>query len=479
MLAVLVGDVITGSNLHLSAAFGYSPTGNSRLYGISNYSFGQLSAAACLLAGVHRAPPWPTAGAGSPPSGLMVGVAGRARRPDLGLRRRRHHRLHARRSSCSPRCSAGCGRASARARSPGLATVGAVIAFGFVDLARPAAERAHLGRLFERIGNEGLRAALSIVERKLLANLRVSTSSFWVAADPDRASVPGLFLSRGGRRPPAGRPARADPDAARRAGRGRRRRRARQPRQRLGRHRRRRAGLVVTATLVYLALCARAPRSRREPTRRGSWVAPPAVLVALLGRARASIGFDAWPLTGLAAVQPRPATTARPCGRSTPSTAARPRASTSRSSRSRYRNAAWPLDRAARRAPTARRTEVCEALLGGVRDAVPDADRLRIVRDRQRIVDATTARSRSHDASDPRVRRPGARLRLRRCVDDALWGPETGPAAACSCTPALARAHRAARRARPVPRSWPRLPDALFDPVPVLGFLDSMPSAVR
>src|SRR5690606_25082479 len=47
---VLVVDVTTGSRLSLSAAFGYSPTGNSRLYGISNYSYGQLASAACLLA---------------------------------------------------------------------------------------------------------------------------------------------------------------------------------------------------------------------------------------------------------------------------------------------------------------------------------------------------------------------------------------------------------------------------------------------
>jgi hypothetical protein len=65
-----------------------------------------------------------------------------------------------------------------------VATVGAVIVFGFIDLARPAAERAHLGRLFERIGNEGIEPLVSIVERKLVANLRVSTSSFWVAAIP-------------------------------------------------------------------------------------------------------------------------------------------------------------------------------------------------------------------------------------------------------------------------------------------------------
>ena len=179
---VLVGDVMTGSNLHLSAAFGYSPTGNSRLYGISNYSFGLLSAATCVLAAVV-ALRWPTRRGrlaavalmgctlvvlGVPiwgsdvggiiaftPTILVFAALLYGRRPSLrGL------------------------------LATGAATVAAVVVFGFVDLARPPAERAHLGRLFERIGNEGMQPLLSIVERKLLANLRVSTSSFWVAAIP-------------------------------------------------------------------------------------------------------------------------------------------------------------------------------------------------------------------------------------------------------------------------------------------------------
>jgi len=65
-----------------------------------------------------------------------------------------------------------------------IATGLAITAFGFLDLARPADERAHLGRLFERIGDEGLGPLFSIMERKLLANLQVSTSSMWVAAIP-------------------------------------------------------------------------------------------------------------------------------------------------------------------------------------------------------------------------------------------------------------------------------------------------------
>jgi hypothetical protein len=66
----------------------------------------------------------------------------------------------------------------------GLVTLAAVTAFGLLDLARPAGQRAHLGRLFERIGNEGLDPLLDLVERKALAMLSVTTSSFWVAAIP-------------------------------------------------------------------------------------------------------------------------------------------------------------------------------------------------------------------------------------------------------------------------------------------------------
>ena len=54
-----------------------------------------------------------------------------------------------------------------------LATVAAVTAFGLLDLARPEGQRAHLGRLFERVGNEGLEPLLSIVERKAAANVEV------------------------------------------------------------------------------------------------------------------------------------------------------------------------------------------------------------------------------------------------------------------------------------------------------------------
>ena len=198
VVVVLVADVTTGSRLSLSAAFGYSPTGNSRLYGISNYSYGQLSAAACLLAALL---------VGARPSSrgrwLAVGLLV-ATLVVLGV----------------PKWGSDVGGVLAftpailvfvavlwrwriRLRTivlAGLATVAAITGFGFLDLARPPEERAHLGRLFERVGEEGLGPLLSIMERKLLANLRVSTSSLWVVAIP-LALAFWLYLTRGPDRP--------------------------------------------------------------------------------------------------------------------------------------------------------------------------------------------------------------------------------------------------------------------------------------
>lgn len=182
MALVLVGDVVTGSNLSLSAAFGYSPTGNSRLYGISNYSYGQLAGASCLLA-AWLAATWPDRRGrvaalvamvatlvvlGVPIWGADVGGI-LAFTPTIAiftvvLMRR---------------------RVRWRTVFIGLvATTAAVLVFGFLDLARAPGRRSHLGRLFERTGKEGLGPLLDLVQRKLLANLAVSTSSLWVAAIP-------------------------------------------------------------------------------------------------------------------------------------------------------------------------------------------------------------------------------------------------------------------------------------------------------
>ena len=198
MALVLVVDVMTGSTLSLSAAFGYSPTGNSRLYGISNYSYGQLATATCFLAAflvardgstrrrqaavlllvavlvVLGVPRW-----GSDVGGVLAFT------PSIGLF-----------------CVVLWGwRVRLRTvLAAGVATAGAITAFGFLDLSRPPEERAHLGRLFERVGDEGIGPLLSIMERKLLANLRVSTSSLWVVAIPLAVAF-WVYLVRGPSRP--------------------------------------------------------------------------------------------------------------------------------------------------------------------------------------------------------------------------------------------------------------------------------------
>jgi hypothetical protein len=182
VLAVPIADVLTGSRLSLSAAFGYSATGNSRLYGISNYSFGQVAAASCLLAAFIAAR-WPSRRGQLAGIGLLVAVLVVIGVPvfgsDVGG-------IIAFTPTILLFAALVTGyRVRVRTVVVGLvATVIAVTVFGLLDLARPEGQRAHLGRLFERVGDEGLEPLLSIVERKALANLGVTTSSFWVAMIP-------------------------------------------------------------------------------------------------------------------------------------------------------------------------------------------------------------------------------------------------------------------------------------------------------
>jgi hypothetical protein len=198
VLLVPILDVMTGSRLSLSAAFGYSPTGNSRLYGISNYSFGMVAAAACLLAAFVAAR-WPGRQGAAASIGLLVAVLVVIGAPvfgsDVGG-------IIAFTPTILVFAVMVTGyRVRPRTVLLGLlATVAAVAAFGLVDLARPEGERAHLGRLFERVGDEGLEPLLSIMERKALANLGVTTSSFWVAVIPVAVAFL-VFLARYPTRP--------------------------------------------------------------------------------------------------------------------------------------------------------------------------------------------------------------------------------------------------------------------------------------
>ena len=196
-LGTILLDAMTGSQLHYNAVFGYSPTSNSRLYGISNYSFGVVVVTSlCIAAGLAHFLPRRGAAAALGLLGFVLVVEGMpVWGSDVGgvlaavptflvfalLVSRRRVRL----------------RTVAVAMT---ATAAAIALFAAVDLARPAEERAHLGRLVERVQRDGVGPLFAIVGRKLEAAMRESTKSFWVTAIPI-VIVIVLVVGRAGRRP--------------------------------------------------------------------------------------------------------------------------------------------------------------------------------------------------------------------------------------------------------------------------------------
>lgn len=181
-LAVVVGvigvDVMTGSRLEMSAAFGYSPTGNARLYGISNYALGAFGAAASLLSAFVASRRDLPARRGLATATMILALA------IIGI----------------PVWGANVGgilsftpvvvlfvamilgdrvRLGRLAVGFAVITFVAIAVFAALDLSRPADERAHLGRLVERIGDEGIGVLWGFVSRKGIAAIEVTLSSFW------------------------------------------------------------------------------------------------------------------------------------------------------------------------------------------------------------------------------------------------------------------------------------------------------------
>lgn len=185
-LGAIVGlhvvDVLFGAPLQLNAVFGYSPTVAGRFAGWGNLAFGQVAAASLLLAAlaanrvggrrgvrvaaailavvivVDGAPLW-----GSDVGGVLALVP--AAGVTLWMLTRRRIRLRA-------------------VALWGGVSVAAVVVFGLLDLTRDDENRTHLGRLFEEIGSDGLEPFVTVVVRKLDANLSVLTSSVWTLMLP-------------------------------------------------------------------------------------------------------------------------------------------------------------------------------------------------------------------------------------------------------------------------------------------------------
>jgi hypothetical protein len=178
IVAVLVVDVLIGTPLQFNNPFGYSPKVAGRFAGFGNLGYSALAAAAVVLAGLlaHRirgrrgayvavgllvvvfvadgAPFW-----GADVGGVLsilpaFAVTGYIL---LGLR------LRLRTIALSL-----------------LAAVATVVAFGLIDLARPADQRTHLGRLFSTTGSEGSAGLWTVIERKIYENVSVLFSSTWL-----------------------------------------------------------------------------------------------------------------------------------------------------------------------------------------------------------------------------------------------------------------------------------------------------------
>ena len=164
LFGLLAADVVTGAGFQLSAVFGYSPTAGGRYSGFGNLAFAQVVTAGALLAAAvahlvgGRRGAWAGVGVlaatvvvdglpawGADVGGILAGLPGFAV-VAAGL-------LGVQLSALWMLGLAG-------------ATVATVVAFGGLDLLRPPAQRTHLGRLLERIGDDGLAPLSDAIARK-------------------------------------------------------------------------------------------------------------------------------------------------------------------------------------------------------------------------------------------------------------------------------------------------------------------------
>jgi hypothetical protein len=178
IVALHLADLLTGARLELNTVFGYTPTVGIRLAGIGNPGSAQVCASALLLAMLLawriRRPLglWVTAAllgfvvvvVGAPFFGQDFGGAISAAPAYLLLLLLLTGR-----------------RITVKAVALlGAVLVGAGLLVGLVDLTRPAGQRTHVGRFFEKVGNDGVSAFLEVIGRKLDMMLRTFSNTGWV-----------------------------------------------------------------------------------------------------------------------------------------------------------------------------------------------------------------------------------------------------------------------------------------------------------
>jgi hypothetical protein len=171
-------DALSGARLEFNTVFGYTPTIGIRLAGLGNPGSAQLCASALLFAALlaWRVPP-PTGRrvaigilvltvvvVGAPIFGQDFGGAISAAPAYLLLGLLLYDK-----------------RITAKAVALlAVVLVVAGLAVGFVDLARPADGRTHVGRFFEKVGDEGVSGFATVVGRKASLMLGTFRNTGWV-----------------------------------------------------------------------------------------------------------------------------------------------------------------------------------------------------------------------------------------------------------------------------------------------------------
>ncbi len=164
LLIVLVADQFTGGHLEFNSVFGYSATVGIRFSGIGNQSSGLLAASAILVASLlawRIASPRGTALAIAVLAISFVAITPPLFGQDFGGT-----------LAAAPAFSLLAwmllGRRVTLKAVSGLLGIllASGLVVGFLDLLRPADQRTHVGRFFEKVGNDGFSGFATVIERK-------------------------------------------------------------------------------------------------------------------------------------------------------------------------------------------------------------------------------------------------------------------------------------------------------------------------
>ncbi len=177
IVALHLGDLLSGAHLELNTVFGYTATVGIRIAGIGNPGSAELSAAALLLA-ILLTWRFPGRGAGLG-YGVLVVVLVVTGAPFWG-------QDYGGALALAPTIALWWLLTSGRrVRVRTLLTIlGALlltgVAAGLLDLARPSDQRTHVGRFFERVGTDGPGAFFGVIGRKASLMIGTFSNTAWV-----------------------------------------------------------------------------------------------------------------------------------------------------------------------------------------------------------------------------------------------------------------------------------------------------------